>query len=353
MERQYYLDLARAGLRMPIGTDLVLREKPGHDVILLDGEALGKVVEETAHRFRTPVAVPLMDLMVEKHQLLAALGVPAGEADTYHFSSCPPGDLADRVVDGLRSGPTPRLRANVEAVRYIAARTDLLPVGMCIGPFSLTTKLLADPILPVYMAGAGTTGADDADVLMLERALEAALALCLHSCRLQIEAGARAIMIAEPAANKVYFSPRQLERGSDVFDRMVMRANREIVALLREAGVDLLFHCCGELVDSMVSEFASLDPALLSLGSSRSLWEDANLVPETTVLYGNLPTKRFYADDLTLGDVTGMAGDLLDRMRGVGRPFILGSECDVLSVPGKHDAIVSKVDAFLGCCSGH
>jgi hypothetical protein len=38
-------------------------------------------------------------------------------------------------------------------VRYIAERTDLLPVRMLIGPFSLMTKFLADPISPVAMAG--------------------------------------------------------------------------------------------------------------------------------------------------------------------------------------------------------
>lgn len=353
MERQYYLDLAQAGLRMPIGTDLVLREKPGHELALLDGVALGRVVEETARRYETPLAIPLMDLMVEKQALAAALGVPADSADTYHFDSCPPVDVADQVAVGLQSATSPRLQANVDAVRYIAASTDLMAIGMCIGPFSLTSKLLADPILPVYMAGTGATGETDPDVLVLERALEAATTMCLHSCRLQIEAGARAVMIAEPAANRVFFSPRQLERGSDVFERMVMEPNRRIAAMLRDAGADLLFHSCGELVDAMLIAFAGLDPAVLSLGSSRNLWDDAAIVPERTVLYGNLPTKRFYSSELSVDEVTAMAQGLAARMANVGRPFILGSECDVLSVPGKHGEISAKVDAFMGCCGGH
>jgi hypothetical protein len=31
-------------------------------------------------------------------------------------------------------------------------------------------------------------------------------------------------------------------------------------------------------------------PVILSLGSSRVLWEDAQLVPKHVVLYGNLPS---------------------------------------------------------------
>ena len=48
----------------------------------------------------------------------------------------------------------------------------------------------------------------------------------------------------------------------------------------------------------MVEQFATrLDPAILSLGSSRTLWEDAALVPKSVVLFGNLPTKKFYSDE--------------------------------------------------------
>ena len=91
-----------------------------------------------------------------------------------------------------------------------------------------------------------------------------------------------------------------------------------------------------------------MDPAILSLGSSRLLWEDAALVPKTTVLYGNLPTKQFYSDQLvSVAKVQQLSRDLTRRMREVGHPFILGSECDVLSVPGSEQTIKAKVAAFL------
>ena len=71
--------------------------------------------------------------------------------------------------------------------------------------------------------------------------------MILHSVRAQIDAGAKAIFIAEPAANQVFLSPNQIEAGADIFERFVMKYNLRLKDLLESRGVDLLFHCCGEL----------------------------------------------------------------------------------------------------------
>ena len=340
MDRQYYLDLAASGLKMPIGTHLVLHEHADHAVIPDDGCRLGAVIEEAARRFRCPLALPLMDLKLEKEALLSARGVAAAEIDTYHFSAVPEDDCAVPL--------TRRMEAVCEAIRHIAEQTELLPVGMGIGPFSLMTKLISDPITPVFMAGDGSTAGDDEEVALVERLLELAQQTIRTYLAAQIEAGAKAIILCEPAANKVYFSPKQLEESHDIFDRYVMDFNQAIRGQLRAAGVDLIFHDCGELTDGMVTRFAQLDPAMISLGCSRVLWEDAKLLPKSTVLYGNLPTKQFYSDELVpLSKVRALSNELLERMRETGHPFILGSECDVLSVPGYEQTIKAKVEEFL------
>ena len=59
MERQFYLDLAKAGLRMPIGADLLLHQHDDPEAVKLDGGRLGQVVVDTARRFKTPLAIPL------------------------------------------------------------------------------------------------------------------------------------------------------------------------------------------------------------------------------------------------------------------------------------------------------
>lgn len=340
MDRQFYLDLAASGLSMPIGTHLVLHEHADHAAIVQDGLRLGRVVAESAHRFRMPLAFPLMDLKLEKEALLLARGMPATAVESYHFSEVP--ELNGNFL------LTKNMAAVCDAIRYIATETDLVPVGMGIGPFSLMTKLISDPIAPVFMAGTGSTGEDDPEVALVERLLELGFATIQKYLDAQIEAGAKAIILCEPAANKVYFSPNQLAESYDIFDRYVMRFNLALRDQLRSRGVDLIFHDCGELLDGMVQRFATLDPAMISLGSSRLLWEDAALLPKSTVLYGNLPTKQFYSDELcSVARVRQLSDTLLKRMRETGHSFILGSECDILSVPGSEATIKAKVKEFL------
>jgi hypothetical protein len=142
-----------------------------------------------------------------------------------------------------------------------------------------------------------------------------------------------------------------LRSGSDIFDRFVLEPNRKVRALLVQHDVDLIFHDCGELITDMVRQFAvELRPALLSLGGSRKLWEDAAEVPKDVVLFGNLPTKSFYSDaTMPLEEVTRRTAELSLHMAVCGHPHILGSECDVLHVSEAAETIRRKVDAMLDC----
>jgi uroporphyrinogen-III decarboxylase len=354
MDRNFYLDLAARGLRWPIGTDLVLHEQNDPESIVLDGRRLGAVVAAAARRYKTPLAIPLMDLRLEKADLLDTLAVAAADVDAFHFSEAPAQDVLDRVTASGAAPFGPRQRAHFEAIRYIARETDLVPVGMCIGPFSLMTKLLADPITAIAMAGVGVTAAEDAGVLGVERCLALAEMAVARSLAAQAQAGARAVLVCEPAANAVYLSPKRIEAGSDIFERYVMQPNLRLRAQLDRAGVDLIFHDCGQLIPFFVEQFATrLHPVMLSFGSSRQLWEDAALVPPDVVLYGNLPTKNFYSDAaLPLEKVRALTVDLLERMRETGHPHILGSECDVLHVPDAAATIRAKVDLMLSCTAG-
>jgi uroporphyrinogen-III decarboxylase len=331
--------LADKGHRVPIGTHLILNEHPGHDAILLDGKRLGDVVTETADRFGTPLALPLMDLKIEKEALLSAMDIPAGDIEAFHFDDTPrdPGPIP----------PTERMEATCAALEEVTTAGTLLPIGMCIGPFSLMTKLVKDPITPVYMAGQGIMADEDEDVEMIERCIEITQRLVLDYIRMQVRAGAQAVIVCEPAANQVYFSPNQLSESFTVFDHFVMDGLHRIRALLEDLDADLILHDCGELTSGMISRFATLDLAMLSLGGSCVLWRDAAHLPKSTVLYGNLPSKRFYSTELTASQIDHMAGELVSKMRNADHPFILGTECDVLSVPGKEDEIMAKVLAFL------
>ena len=137
--RTLLLDLAARGARFPIGTDLVLSEQAHPEAIKLDGAALGRVMVESARRWNTPLAVPLMDLAVEKEWLGLALGVARDRVDGWHLDGVIPTRLPS-------APPTPRLAANAAAIRHVAEHSDRIPCGMCIGPFSLMTKLVSDLI---------------------------------------------------------------------------------------------------------------------------------------------------------------------------------------------------------------
>ena len=334
---------------MPIGTDLVMHEESEPEEVRNDGAALGLVIERAARRWGTPLAVPLMDLRLEKIDLLALAGISEAEAERFHFTS----PLDEATVGTLCGEQTvPFCAGSVardQALSYIGTLPDMFPVGMAIGPFSLATRLMADPIAAAAIAGSGVGPEDSDEVLLLWKCLRVAEAAVLRSVRSQIRHGAKAVMICEPAACIAFISPRQIKSGSNLFERLVMEPNLRLRAALEEAGCDLIFHDCGELIDPMVEAFAhKLHPVILSLGSSRKLWEDARLVPRDVVLFGNLPTRSFYSDGaMPIEEVIRRTDELLARMKACGHPHILGSECDVLFVPEAQEAIRKKVDAMM------
>ena len=351
MDRSFYLDLAAAGRRLPVATHLVLHEQPDPDAILLDGERLAQVVVETARRFATPLALPLMDLTLEEDVLLRTLGVASEAIPTYRFCELPSELDVQRVRD-MDVLSSPRIEASCSAIAAVARAYDAgaaeLPIGMCIGPFSLLTKLVSDPITSIYLAAEGIARDEDPDVDLVFGLLEVC-ELTVHAyLRAQVAAGARAVFVCEPAANLVYFSPNQLAAGSSVFTDFVIAPNLRMKSLLDEAGVDLIFHDCGSLTPGMISSFAALDPVILSLGSPVQLWDAAALLPKDIVLFGNLPTKKFYSDaEVPLDAIPALIREIEERLAALGHPYIVGSECDILAMPGYEDTIMEKVLAVV------
>jgi len=345
----HFRTLAASGLRTPIGTDLVLHERPDPEAVRLDGRRLAAVVREAAERYRTPLALPLMDLRLEKADLVHRLRPDAAAVDTFHFEATPSGADLDRARETDGAPFLAGHLASFEAIAEIAARPGLTPFGIAIGPFSLMTKLLADPIAAVALAGRGVLAEDEPLVATAERSLLLAELAVHRSLGAQAEAGAAAVIVCEPAASALFISPRQMAQGSPVFERFVLEPLLRLKAFLDDHGVDLFLHDCGEPTTSMVESLASrVRPAVLSLGSSRRLWEDAAVVPTDAVLFGNLPTKHFYSDEtLPLEAVRAKTRELVVKMRESAHPFILGSECDVLHVPEAALTIRRKVEAML------
>src|SRR3954471_22292839 len=88
---------------MPIGADLVMHEEREPQAVRVDGLALGRVIERAARRWNTPLAVPLMDLRLEKIDLLGLAGIPAGKAEAFQFSA-PLDDAQVESLSGMQTG---------------------------------------------------------------------------------------------------------------------------------------------------------------------------------------------------------------------------------------------------------
>jgi uroporphyrinogen-III decarboxylase len=344
-------ELVQQAIDQGIGARAILEQG------LLDGmNVIGGKLIETARRFDSPLALPVMDLTLEKDIMLRSMG---GVADipAFHFHESPSAAQIAAVagMDVLRSA---RIRAGCDSLAAIAAANKRgekeVPIGMCIGPFSLMTKLMADPIVPIFMAGSSVTPEEDEEVAMLAALLDLCEKTVQAHCLAQMKAGAVAIFLCEPAANLVYFSPIQIKDGATVYDDFVIAPNLRLKALLDANKVDLIFHNCGALTLEMIASFAVLDPVMISFGSPVNLWEAEPLVPKNTVLYGNLPTKKFYSDsEVPLAGIPAMVAAIEDKLKASGHPYIIGSECDVLSMPGYEKVIMDKVMAFTRCACEH
>ncbi|MCH7226587.1 uroporphyrinogen decarboxylase family protein [Haloferula sp. A504] len=346
MDRSFYLDLARrSDVRLPITADLLLHEKEDPQACRFSGECLGKVIVETAERFRMPLAFPLMDLRTEKEWLLTRIGVAPDDIDAFHFPDEIKAGDTTRLEAISEAEPTARMEASLGALRHVRDHSEAVPVGMAIGPFSLMTKLVNDPITAAYQVGLDP---EDEDAEQVMHVLEIGTRAIHRWIELQIDAGARAICLCEPACNVVYLSPRQLEQQPELLDTLVLDFNRRLKALMDENDVDLIFHDCGELNEPILRGIDTLDPAILSLGSPCHLPEVAPWISQRTVIMGNLPSKKFYSDtEITVDQITESGGALLREMEATGHPFILGTECDVLCVPGCEHTILKKVEALV------
>jgi len=350
MNREYFIELARKDIRVPIGVDMILHQYSDVDAILDSGERMGKVLLEAARFYKSPIVMPHMDLMLEKDHLLSLMGIPAAVRPSYHFQGCPPDAMVAEFKARISGPLSPRMEARNDAIRYVATHSMLLPMGISIGPFSLMTKLLADPITPIFLHGSGITGDDDQEVRAVEICLDLALAVVLRAIESQLQAGAKTIIVAEPAANTVYLSPKQMEEGADIYDRFVLTPNAVMRKLVADRGAALIFHDCGALTPEMIRKLDTLRPEVFSFGSPVNLCEAADLVSKDTVLYGNLPSKRFMSDSLiTVEQVKEMSRDLAAQMRDKDHPFMLGTECDVLCVHDHKEVIARKVEAFMTC----
>ena len=346
MARERWLDIARATPTVPLAVDIACHNLPGIKIRSQKSLPVGPALIRAAARYNAPFIFSKMDLTREQATLARSLGLSEpGDLESFHFNMVPEdGPAAELSKKEWFSSK--EWEEQLSNVMYAHANSTLPVLGSAIGVFTLITKMMQGEkaIVAVSMHGSGETATGDPDVALLLWLLPICEKVVTQSVTAQLNAGAAGIMIADPAAQVNFIPPSMPE----MFEKFVVEPNRRIRELIERRNADLFFHCCGELVPEYVSEFGhSIHPTVLSLGSSRCLWEDAKVVPKDVVLYGNVPSKHFVSKELTADAVTRQCRQLRDEMGRIAHPFILGTECDTLHVPGNDAAIDAKLNAMF------
>ena len=164
----------------PVGTDLIMHEEPAPEKIRNDGAALGRVIEKSrsmlAHSVGGSADGPAPGDMTSAGSRRSARGpgrhvslsaAPLDDAALRRLTSEQPGTIC--------AGSTARNRA----LAYVHTVPDLVAVGMAIGPFSLATRLMADPISAGAMAGSGVEESESDEVRLLWQCIRIAEAAVL------------------------------------------------------------------------------------------------------------------------------------------------------------------------------
>ena len=122
MKSPIYLQMAEDGLVMPLATNMVLHGGSSEADIeraLGNGEELGRVLVRAPRRFGVPLAVPHMDLRLEKELLLEGLRLGPGSAPRFHFKQAPTTTEVQAMTTALAAPLPPALQAQVDAVRFV------------------------------------------------------------------------------------------------------------------------------------------------------------------------------------------------------------------------------------------
>ncbi len=138
MKSPIYLQMAEDGLVMPLATNMVLHGGSSEADI---ERALGNREEpdvsscELRAALEYPLAVPHMDLRLEKELLLEGLRLGPGSAPRFHFKQAPTTTEVQAMTTALAApGTRPsKLRSTPSASSWGRHR-DLVPCAMTIGP---------------------------------------------------------------------------------------------------------------------------------------------------------------------------------------------------------------------------
>ena len=270
-------------------------------------------------RYRTPFALSAMDLSAEAE----AFGC------TIHSSPNEVPSVTGRLVTNLEQArrlPVPkpgdqRTAVHLEAVRRLRALPDRpMVLGGCIGPFSLTARL-------VGVSEAMELTVTDPDLIHV--LLEKCTAFLTDYIRAFRVAGADGVLMAEPAAGLL--SPRSMAALSSAYIKTMALA-------VADGHFALILHNCAAKLLHLRSVLEA-GVTTFHFGAPMDIVAALGKVPSDVVLCGNLDPAGVFCQ-LSPGEVAARAAALL-AATAAHRNYVLSSGCDV-----PPNAPLANLDAF-------
>jgi len=271
-------------------------------------------------RFRTPFVLSAMDLSTEAEAFGCAIHSTDGEVPS----------VTGRLVTNLEQAqklavPRPgdrRTAVYLETVRRLRQLPDKpLVIGNCLGPFSLTARLVG-----VSEAMEMTLTEPDLIHVLLEKSA----AFLTAYVRAFKESGADGVFMAEPAAGLL--SPRSMSQLSSAYIK-------QIGAAVADGHFTLILHNCAA---KLLHLPAVLETGLKTFhfGAPMDIVAALGQVPADVVLCGNLdPTGVFV--QLPPAEITARVTVLL-ASTAKHRNFVISSGCDIPPT-----APLAGLDAFF------
>ncbi len=230
--------------------------------------------------------------------------------------------------------PVPQVGAGrtglyIEAIRKAAERIDDRPVfAGVIGPFSLAGRLMDVTEAMIYCY-------EEPDMvhILLTKATE----FLIRYCAAYKEAGANGVMIAEPLAGLL--SPALAEEFSGPYVKRIVDA-------VQDESFLVIYHNCGNTTIQTIESILATGAAAYHFGNAIDMAEMLKLIPEDTVVMGNIDPAGEFKNGTpesiraaTLGVMEACCGN---------RNFVISSGCDIppLSRWENIDAFFAAVEEF-------
>lgn len=276
--------------------------------LVKNSELQAQAMEMIAHNTDTLAAVSLMDLSVEAEAFGAEVRFCEDEVPVVLGQLISDEDEANALeVPSLDAG---RAKICVEGVRLAKQRIQDKPViaGM-VGPYSLAGRLM-DVTEIMYVCF------DEPETVHI--VLDKATAYLIQYGQAMKEAGADAIMMAEPLAGIL---------NPDMAEEFSIPYVKRIVDALQDDTFAVIYHNCGNSVPNMLDGIFSQGAAGYHFGNAVDMGKIMEAAPADVLCMGNIDPASQFAHG-TPESMYQATKELLDQC-GSYKNFVPSSGCDI------------------------